>query len=85
MVSAYKPFDGGSVLIGNDVVCKIIGIGNICVNMFDGHVQTLLNVHHALDLRKNLLSLGDLEAQRCKFSGADGGIEVTKGYMIIFK
>ena len=51
----------------------------------DGHVRTLTNVCHVLDLRKKLLSLGALEAQGCKFSGADGGIKVTKGFMTILK
>ena len=27
--STYKRFDGGSILMGNDVVCKAVGIGNI--------------------------------------------------------
>ena len=40
---------------------------------------------HVLDLRKNLLSLGALETQGCKFSGADGGIKITQNYMRVFK
>jgi len=44
-----------------------------------------MNVCHISDLRNNLLSLGALEAHGCKFSGADGGIKVTKGSMIILK
>jgi len=66
-------------------VCKIIGISNIHMRMFDGQMRTPTNVCHIPDLRKNLLSLGALEAQGCKFSGADGGIKVTKGSMIILK
>ena len=27
--STYKPYDEGSVLMGNDTVCKTVGIGNI--------------------------------------------------------
>jgi len=46
--------------------------------MFDGKVRTLLNVHHALDLRKNLLMMGALEVQGYKVSGAVGGIKVPK-------
>jgi len=69
----------------NNVVCKTVGIGNIRMRMFDGHVRTLTNVRHVPDLRKNLLSLGSWEAQGCKFSGADGGIKVTKGSMTILK
>ena len=50
--STYKLYDGGSVLMGNDIVCKIVGIDNIRMRMFDGQVP---------DLKKNLLSLGALE------------------------
>jgi len=37
-LSIYKLYDGGSVLMGNNTVCKTIGIGNIYMRMFDGHV-----------------------------------------------
>jgi len=62
----------------NDAVCKTVGINNIHRRMFDEQVQTLTNVRHVLDLKKNLLSLGALEARGYKFSGADGEIKVTK-------
>jgi len=42
-------------------------------------------VRHVPNLKKKLLSLGTLEAQGCKFSGADGGIKVMKGFMTILK
>jgi len=50
--STYKPYDGGSILMGNDTVCKTVGIGNIRVRMFSGQVRTLMNVRHIPDLRK---------------------------------
>jgi len=71
--------------MGKGIVCKTIGIGNIHMRMFDGQVRTLMNVRHILNLKKNLLSLGALEARGYKFSGADGGIKVTKGSMTILK
>jgi len=71
--------------MGNDAVCKTVGIDNIRMRMFDGHMRTFTNVHHVPDLRKNLFSLEALKAQGCKFSGADKGIKVTKGSMIILK
>ena len=43
-LSTYKPYDKGSILMGNDDVCKIVGIGNIRMRMFDGQVRTLTNV-----------------------------------------
>jgi len=54
----------------NDVTCKTVEICNIRIKMFDGHVRTLKDIRHILDLRKNFLSLGALEAQ-CKFSGTN--------------
>jgi len=44
-----------------------------------------MNVHHNSDLRKNLLLLGALKAQGCKFLGVDRGIKVNKGSMTILK
>jgi len=66
-------------------VYKTVGISNIRMRMFDGQVQTLTNVQHISDLKKNLLSLRALEARGYKFSGADGGIKVTRGSMTILK
>jgi len=36
VVSIYKPYDGDSVMMGNDAMCKTVGIGNIHMRMFDG-------------------------------------------------
>jgi hypothetical protein len=41
----------------NGAHCKIIGIGNIRVKMFDGVVRTLCDVRHVPDVEKNLISL----------------------------
>ena len=71
--------------MGNDIVCQTVGIGNIRMRMFDGHVHTLTNVRDVLNLKKNLLLLEALEARGYKFSGADGAMKVTKGSMMILK
>src|SRR3954464_14589736 len=83
--NTYQPCDGGSVLMGNDAACNIIGIGNIRMRMFDGQVRTLSNVRHVPDMRKNLLSLGALEAQGFRFSGEGGVIKVSKDSMTVLK
>lgn len=51
----YKLVNSGFVLMGNDTSCKVIGIGNIKVKMFDEIVKTLYNVKHMPDLRKNMI------------------------------
>ena len=66
-------------------MCKTIGIGNICMRMFDGQIRTLTNIRHFLNLKKNFLLLGPFEAQGYNFSSTDGGIKVTEGSITILK
>jgi len=82
---AYKHYDGGSIRMGNNIVCKTVGFSNILMSMFNRQVRTFMNMCHIPNLNNNLLSLGALEAQRYKFSGADGGIKVIKDSMMILK
>ncbi|KAK2988245.1 hypothetical protein RJ640_000006 [Escallonia rubra] len=51
--ATYRSFDGGKVLMGNDVACKVVGIGSIQIRMHDDIVRTLTNVRHVPELRKN--------------------------------
>ena len=63
----------------NEAVCRTVGTDNIRMKMFDGHVRTLMSMLHVLDIRKNLLLLRVLEAQRYKFLSADEGVKISKG------
>jgi hypothetical protein len=40
----YELVNGGSVLMGNNVTCKIIGIGTVRIRMHDVIVRALTNV-----------------------------------------
>ena len=64
----YKSINGGTVLMGNNMSCKVVGIGTIQIKMHDGIVRTLTGVRHVPELKKNLISLGILDSQGCKFS-----------------
>lgn len=56
----YKAMDGGRVLIRNNNVCKIVGIGYVKVKMFDGIIIAIHEVRHAPRLKRNLIYLGML-------------------------
>jgi hypothetical protein len=43
-ITTYESVNGGSVLMRNDVACKIVGMGTIRIRMHDGIVRTLKNV-----------------------------------------
>jgi hypothetical protein len=83
--TTYDSINGGSVLMGNNVACKIVGIVTIRIRMHDGIVRTLTNVRHIPDLKKNLISLGTLDSLGYKYTGEGGVIRVSKGSLVIMK
>ncbi|KAK2992057.1 hypothetical protein RJ640_016987 [Escallonia rubra] len=40
--ATYRSFDGGKVLMGNDVACKVVGICSIQIRMHDGVVMRIM-------------------------------------------
>ncbi|CAA0830117.1 Uncharacterized mitochondrial protein AtMg00810 [Striga hermonthica] len=56
----HKPGNSGSVFLGDDRCCGIVGIGDVKIKMYDGTVRTLCDVRHIPELKKNFLSLGTL-------------------------
>ncbi|KAG6675871.1 hypothetical protein I3842_15G127000 [Carya illinoinensis] len=81
----YRLVNCSSVLMGNDALCKIIGIGNIRIKMFDGVVRTLCNVRHIPNLRKNMISLGTLDCNRYSYKSVSEVIKVSKGVLTMMK
>ena len=83
--ATYESFDGGVVLMGNNAACKVVGKGTVRIKMYDGIVRTLTDVRHVPDLKKNLISLGTLDSQGCKFSGEGGVLKISKGALVLMK
>jgi hypothetical protein len=81
----FKSCNGGTVMMGNDARCKVIGIGNIKVKMFDGVVRTLTNVRYVPDLKKNLISLRTLDSLGYGYLANDGVMKITKGALVVMK
>ncbi|GJR08587.1 retrovirus-related pol polyprotein from transposon TNT 1-94 [Tanacetum coccineum] len=82
----YKPIsEGGSVYSCNDHELKIIGIGSVMVKMHDGTVRTIRDVRHVEGLKKNLLSLGQLDDLGCKVEIQNKIMKVIKGALVLMK
>ena len=71
--------------MGNDASCKVVGIGNIRIKMFDGVIGTLCDVRHVHDLRKNLISLGTLDGNGFYYKFSNGAMKVSKGVLTVMK
>ena len=69
--------------MGNNVVCKIVGISAVRIRMHDGTIKTLKNVRHIPDLKRNLISLGTLDSLGYKYFGGGGVIQVSEGSLVV--
>ncbi|GKF99560.1 retrovirus-related pol polyprotein from transposon TNT 1-94, partial [Tanacetum coccineum] len=61
----FKEFNGGTVFLGDNRACAIMGIGNVRVQMKDGLSFMLENVRYIPELKRNLISLGTLDREGC--------------------
>ena len=73
--------------LGDDHSCKVAGIENVQVRMFDGIVRTLTNVKHIPELKKNLVLLGYLEHSGFNFSNRarSGVLNISNEAMIVMR
>uniref|UniRef100_A0A2N9HJ44 Integrase catalytic domain-containing protein n=1 Tax=Fagus sylvatica TaxID=28930 RepID=A0A2N9HJ44_FAGSY len=79
----YRSINCGSVRMGNDATCTIIGMGTIKIKMSNGVVRTLEEVRHIPDMRKNLISLGTLDSKGYSYKSENGIMKVSKGAMVV--
>ena len=73
------------MLMGNNAVCKVVGIGAIKIKMHDGIVRTLSDVRHIPELKKNLISLGTLDSNGCTYKAGGGVMRISKGALVVMK
>ena len=52
--------------MGDNHALKIVGIGTIKIKMYDGIIRIIQGVRHVTGLKKNLLSLEELDDLGCK-------------------
>jgi len=78
-------FLGYSVVMSDDCLCNIKGIGTIFIKMFNRMVWELKEVRYVPQLKKNLISVGALKALDVEVSTRDGVLKMTRGSMVILK
>ena len=71
--------------MGNDDLCKVLGIWNIKIKIFNGVVRTLCNVINIPDLRKNLISLVTLDRNGFNFKFKNRVLKLSKCVMTMMK
>jgi hypothetical protein len=81
----YVQGDFGQVHLGDDAPCKIVGMGKVQIKKKNGNQWLLKEVRHVPDLRKNIISIGQLESEGCISIFIDKAWKVTKGSLVIEK
>lgn len=77
--------DHSSVLLGNNDVCKVKGIGCVKLKLHDDSVRIMSGVRFIPQLKRNLISLGMLESRGYNFISEEGCLYVQKGSNVILK
>ena len=81
----YQPCEKGTVNMANGTQSRIAGVGTVRIRMFDGVVRTVTGVRHVPGLKRNLISLGTLDARGYRYSSQGGALKVSKGAMVVLK
>ena len=61
------------------------GLGTVRIKMDDGIVRELKEVRYVPHLKRNLISVGTLEASGMVISVRDGDLRMIKGSMVVMK
>ncbi|KAG8474474.1 hypothetical protein CXB51_031434 [Gossypium anomalum] len=83
--TTYETVSEGVVLIGNNALCKIAGVGTIKVKMFDRVVRTLSDVRHVPKLKRNLISLSTLDSKGYRYTAESGVLKISKRSLVVMK
>ncbi|KAH9657805.1 hypothetical protein KPL70_023225 [Citrus sinensis] len=86
--SFFKTFEnvnGGKVLLGNNLACKVAGITTISLKMFDGVTRDLYQARYVPELKRNLISLGMVDQSGCIIKAENGEIQVSDQGKIVMK
>lgn len=81
----YKAMNGGIVLMENSIPFKTVRIGTFQNRMHDGIVKTLTNVRHVPKLKKNLIYLGSLDSNDCRYTVEGDIIRLIKCALVVMR
>ena len=79
----YVKGDFGKVYLGDDEPCSIIGKGEVQISLTNGTTLRMKDVRHVPNLKRNLISVGQLATSGCKTIFTDDSWKVTKGAMVM--
>ncbi|CAL1399907.1 unnamed protein product [Linum trigynum] len=83
--SSYTPGDFGVVRMGNGNLSKVIGKGEVCLEMMNGTKLLLKDVRHVPEMRLNLISVDKLDEEGYCNTFHNGQWKLTRGSLVLAK
>ena len=83
--SQFRSCQGGIVLLGDDGICKVKGIGTTQIKSKTNTVVTLEDVRYVPQLKRNLLSLNAFDSAGFEGRWGRGFITVNKGILTLLR
>ena len=71
--------------MGDDYALEIDDISTTHIKMFDSTIRTIEEVRHVKGLRKNLLSLGQMDSRWYKTHVENGIMKIVKDALVLMK
>ncbi|KAA0038009.1 Retrovirus-related Pol polyprotein from transposon TNT 1-94 [Cucumis melo var. makuwa] len=78
----FQKSDGGKVLLGDNGTCEVKGTGSVLIATHDGMIRMLTNVRYVPELKRNLISLDELDRSCYTIKYENGIMKVTKGSLV---
>ncbi|KAA0036441.1 hypothetical protein E5676_scaffold360G00940 [Cucumis melo var. makuwa] len=78
----FQKSDGGKVLLGDNVTCEVKGTGSVLIATHDGMIRMLTNVRYVPELKRNPISVGELDTSGYTIKFENGIMKVTKGSLV---
>ena len=71
--------------MGDDHALEIVGISTVKIKMFERIIRIIEEVRRVKGLKKNLLSLGQIDSHGCKTHVENGIMKIARGVLVLMK
>jgi len=85
LFASFEKLDECLVSLGDGHICQIEGICTVSIKLFDGMIRELKDVRYVPQLKKNLISVGALEAQGLRETIGEGVLEMSSDSLVVLK
>uniref|UniRef100_A0A2N9EUG1 Retrovirus-related Pol polyprotein from transposon TNT 1-94 n=1 Tax=Fagus sylvatica TaxID=28930 RepID=A0A2N9EUG1_FAGSY len=83
IIQNYVAGDFGKVYLADDEALDVVGMGDVRITLPNGSVWLLQKVRHVPELKRNLISVGQLDTEGHAILFVGGTWKITKGAMVV--